>query len=125
MIAATGSVAASSKLMNEGLLNSPKAGATRWDENALRAKPNTASPGRKMINSVANLDNFARKFHAERRTSEPALERFLGQDADALQNVPEVETRRLDTHGDLPGSRPRDRDPLQDRAFLSFSLRKG
>ena len=27
--------------------------------------------------------------------------------------------------GDLPGGGPRDRDPLQDYAFLRFSLRKG
>ena len=61
----------------------------------------------------------------ERRTREPALERFLGQQPDALQNVPEIETRRPDVHGDLPGGGPRDRDPLQDHAVLRFSLREG
>ncbi len=81
--------------------------------------------GAKMFDAVTNRNDFARELHAQGRTGEPALERFLRQQPDALEDVPEVETRRLDVRGDLPGCGPRDRDPLQDRALLRFFLREG
>ena len=53
-------------------------------------------PGAKVIDAVTNRNDFARKLHPQRRTREPTLERFLRQQPDPLQDVPEVETRRLD-----------------------------
>ena len=82
-------------------------------------------PRAKVIDSITNRNDFARKLHAQGRTREPTLERFLRQHPDALQDVPKVETGRPDMRGNLPGSGPRDRDPLQDRALLRFSLREG
>jgi len=78
-----------------------------------------------VIDAVAYRSDFARELHPKRRTREPTLERFLRQQPDPLQDVPEVETRRPDVRGDLSGSGPRDRDPLQDHSFLRFALREG
>ena len=82
-------------------------------------------PRTEAIDAVADLDYLACELHAERRTRETALERFLGQEANALQNITEVYTRRPDMHGGLPGGGPRDGDPLQDYGVLRFSVRKG
>ena len=77
-------------------------------------------PRVKVIDAVTYLDDFARKLHPQRRTRKPPLKRLLRQQPDPLQDVPEVETRRVDMRGNLSCSGPRDPDPAQNNLLQTL-----
>jgi hypothetical protein len=106
-------------------LEETEGGRNEMGRERVTAEAEHGVPRTEAIDAVADLDYLARELHTERRTREPALERFIGQEADALQNVTEIYPRRPDTHGNLPGGGPRDGDPLQVYAVLPLSLREG
>ena len=78
-----------------------------------------------MTDLLPDSNHFARKLQAESRPGKTFFERFLGKQADALQDVAEIDSGSVHPHAHFVGAGMRNRDTIEDRAVLRFALAEG